>query len=86
MNLELIELANGCKYVIIYELNYENKNYVLVAKVNDAEDDIISDTYEICVRRKLDGKDEIKAVEDKQLYELLKEVFERKMKSENMEE
>ena len=73
---EIIELENGEKYAIISSINYDNKEYILVSEISDDEQNI-SEELDIFIRT----NEFIKAIEEENEYNLLKEVFEKKLES-----
>ena len=75
---EILELEDGTKYATIMSLEYEGKEYVLATEVNKEETEM-SDEADIFIR---DRKNEIlKSIEEESEYDLVKEVFERKLKT-----
>ena len=66
----ILELANGEKYVVINQAVYKGTNYFLVAKVTDDEKDLVGDIK--IVEEKLEnGLLGISIVKDVKLLELL---------------
>ena len=66
----VLELANGEKYVVINQAIYQEKNYFLVGKTTDDEEDL---TGEIKIVEEVmkDGMLGIRVVTDPKLLELL---------------
>lgn len=78
-NNEILELEDGTKFFTIMSLEYEGKEYVLATEVNKEETEM-SDEADIFIR---DRKNEIlKSIEEESEYDLVKEVFERKLNAE----
>ncbi len=73
---EIIELDNGEKYAIISSINYDNKEYILVSEMSDDEQNI-SEELDIFIRT----NEFIRAIEEENEYNLLKEAFEKKLES-----
>ena len=74
METEIIELENGKKYAIISSTKYDNNEYILITEVSKDEENI-SEELEIVKR----DNGSIVKIEEELEYELLKEVFERKL-------
>lgn len=72
-NMEMIELENGLKLIIMDEIEYENRNFVRVAKFNPEENDILEDTY-IYERE----NDTLEEITDNYLLEMLISIFEQR--------
>ncbi len=66
----VLELANGEKYVVINQAIYQNKNYFLIAKTTDDEEDLTGD-IKIVEEILKDNMLGIKVVTDTKLLELL---------------
>ena len=66
----ILELANNEKYVVINQAIYQDRNYFLVAKITDDEEDL---TGEIKIVEEVmqDGVLGVKIVTDPKLLELL---------------
>lgn len=79
---EILELENGSKYIIIMSINYEDKEYVLASEINDEETEM-SEEADIFIRDRNNSM--IKPIEEEFEYNLVKEVFERKLKEEQQE-
>ena len=74
METEIIELENGKKYAVISSTKYDNNEYILITEVSKDEENI-SEELEIVKR----DNGNIVKIEEELEYELLKEVFERKL-------
>ena len=74
---EILELENGSKYIIIMSVNYEEKEYALASEINDEETEM-SEEADIFIRDRLNSM--IMPIEEEFEYNLVKEVFERKLK------
>ena len=78
-NNEILELEDGTKYITIMSIINDNKEYVLATEINDEETQM-SDEADIFIR---DRKNSIiKQIEEEFEYNLVKEVFERKLREE----
>lgn len=72
--LEVLELENGEKLVVIDAISYQEKTYLCLGKLNEKMDDIVGD---LDIVEKID--DEIIEVDEK-LYDKLKNTFEKRLK------
>lgn len=79
-NNEILELEDGLKFITIMSLNHEGKEYILTAEVSKDETEI-SDEADIFIRDRENSM--IKPIEEEFEYNLVKEVFERKLKEES---
>lgn len=71
---DVIELENGTKLPVIDAINYQDRTYILVGKLNENEDDIAD---ELQVFEK--NNDEIIEIEDNDLLEKLTKFFENRL-------
>ncbi|MBE6161236.1 MAG: hypothetical protein E7158_03350 [Firmicutes bacterium] len=70
-NMEIIELENGLRLIIVDEIDFQNKKYVRVAKFNNDGNDILEDTY---VYEKDDNN--LVEITDNYLLEMILNIFE----------
>ena len=70
----ILELENGEKYVVLNQAVYQERNYYLVAKTTDDENDITGD-IKFCEETHEDGILAIKLVKDTKLIALLSKYF-----------
>ena len=70
----IFELENGEKYVVLNQAIYQDRNYYLVAKTTDDEENITGEV-KICEETKEDGILAIKLVKDTKLIALLSKYF-----------
>lgn len=78
-NNEILELEDGTKYITIMSILNGGKEYVLATEINDEETEM-SDEADIFIRDRENSI--IKQIEDEFEYNLVKEVFERKLAQE----
>ena len=78
-NNEILELEDGIKYITIMSIIHEDKEYVLATEINDEETEM-SDEADIFIRDRENSI--VKQIEDEFEYNLVKEVFERKLSQE----
>ena len=71
----ILELTNNEKYVVINQAIYQNRNYYLVARITDDEQDL-TDEIKICEEVIEDGILGIRLVTDPKLLELLAKYLE----------
>ena len=75
-------MENGIKYAVIKTINHNDNEFLLVTELQGNEEDAnISDEFIILMRD--ETKEYLKEIEDDMEYELLKEVFERKLEQES---
>ena len=73
--LDMIELENGVRLAVIDAINYDNRTFVLLSKLNESLDDMED---EMLVYEKLNDK--ISNIEDNDLLEKLMRTFENRLK------
>ena len=73
--LDMIELENGVRLAVIDAINYDNRTFVLLSKLNESLDDMED---EMLVYEKLNDK--IATIEDNDLLEKLMRTFENRLK------
>lgn len=66
----VLELANGEKYVVVNQAIYQGKNFFLLAKVTDDEEDLAGD-LKIVEEVMQDGVLGVRIVKDEKLLQLL---------------
>lgn len=74
-NLNVIELENNIKLPVIDEINYQNRNFILVGVLNKEETDILEDLY---VYERIENK--IVEIENNHLLEVVMQTFEERLK------
>lgn len=74
-NLNVIELENNIKLPVIDEINYQNRNFILVGVLNKEGTDILEDLY---VYERIENK--IVEIEDNHLLEVVMQTFEERLK------
>lgn len=74
-NLNVIELDNNIKLPVVDEINYQNRNFILVGVLNKEETDILEDLY---VYERIENK--IVEIEDNHLLEAVMQTFEERLK------
>ena len=72
--LDVIELDNGLKFVVVDAINYNERTFVLLAKLNETLDDLDG---ELSVFEKVDDK--IEVIEDSELLEKLVKTFDKRV-------
>lgn len=70
----IITLDNNEKYIIINQAIYQNKNYFLVAKVTDDEEDVL-DEFKLLEEVEIDGERNVTIVTDEKTIGLLAKYF-----------
>lgn len=70
----IITLDNNEKYIILNQAIYQNKNYFLVAKVTEDEEDVI-DEFKLLEEIDVDGERNITIVTDEKTIDLLTKYF-----------
>lgn len=75
---QIVELASGEKYLVVDRINYNEANYLYLTKVTENEEDFegVSDI----VKEVINGEQvEVEALSSDDEYEMLKEVFIRRL-------
>lgn len=67
---QVMELADGNKYVVMKQAFYKNENYYVTAKLTDDENDVL-DEFLVFKQVKHDGQDCMLAVDDPSLVKLV---------------
>lgn len=70
----IITLDSNEKYMVINQAIYQNKNYFLVAKVTDDEEEIL-DEFKLLEEVEVNGERAITIVTDEKTIELLTKYF-----------
>lgn len=71
---DVVELESGVKLPVIDAINYQNRTFILVGKLNENEDDI-ADELQVFEKQ----NDEIVEIEDNDLLERLIQTFENRI-------
>lgn len=71
---EVIELDSGAKFAMIDAIGYQGRAFLLLGKLNEAEDNI---SDELSVYEKIDN--DIVVIEDNDLLEKLMATFEKRL-------
>lgn len=66
----IIELDNNEKYLVLNQAIYQNKNYFLVVKVTDNEEDVLDD-FKLLEEIQEDGERKVVIVTDEKTIDLL---------------
>lgn len=70
----IITLDNNEKYIVINQAIYQGKNYFLVAKVTEDEEEV-TDEIKFLQSTEIDGKNALELVTDEKIIELLSKYF-----------
>jgi hypothetical protein len=70
---QLVELFDGTNYVVLDKSNYDNNNYLYVAKVDENMNS--TGDFDIVLETIVDGVPVLDYVKDEELYENLKLMF-----------
>ena len=70
----ILTLDNNEKYMVINQALYQNKNYFLVAKVTDDEEDV-TDEIKLLEETDVNGQKAVQLVTDESIIELLAKYF-----------
>lgn len=73
----ILTLDNDEKYIVLNQALYQNKNYFLVAKVTDDEEDVL-DEFKLLEEIEINGEKALQLVNDKKVIELLTKYFQPK--------
>lgn len=73
----ILTLDNDEKYIVLNQALYQNKNYFLVAKVTDDEEDVL-DEFKLLEEIEINGEKALQLVNDKKVVELLTKYFQPK--------
>lgn len=73
----ILTLDNDEKYIVLNQALYQNKNYFLVAKVTDEEDDVL-DEFKLLEEIEINGEKALQLVNDVKVIELLTKYFQPK--------
>ena len=74
--LDMVELENGTKYAVLDAINYNNRTFVLLGKLNETLDDLNGD---LAVFEKIEDK--ISVIDDNELLEKLVKTFQKRIES-----
>lgn len=70
----IITLDNNEKFIVLNQALYQNKNYFLVSKVADNEEDIL-DEFRLLEETEIDGEKALQLVKDEKIINLLTKYF-----------
>jgi len=70
----IIELDNNEKYLVLNQAIYQSKNYFLVAKVTDNEEEVLDD-FKLLEEIEEDGERKVVIVTDEKTIDLLTKYF-----------
>lgn len=76
---EIVELNPNEEYVIIDTIENNNKDYLLLAKYDEVNEDVSNELEIRYVINK--NMNNIMTIEDESMYEIIKETFERKLEN-----
>ena len=70
----ILTLDNDEKYMVLNQAIYQNKNYFLVAKVTDYEEDILEE-FKLLEEAEVNGQKALQLVTDEKVIDLLTKYF-----------
>lgn len=70
----IITLDNNEKFIVLNQALYQNKNYFLVSKVADNEEDIL-DEFRLLEETEIDGDKALQLVKEEKIINLLTKYF-----------
>lgn len=70
----IITLGNDEKFIVLNQAVYQEKNYFLVAKVTEDEQDVL-DEFTLLEEVKIDNESCVQVVKDEKMIELLTKYF-----------
>lgn len=70
----IITLDNNEKFIVLNQALYQNKNYFLVSKVADNEEDIL-DEFRLLEETEIDGDKALQLVKNEKIINLLTKYF-----------
>jgi len=73
----ILTLDNDEKYMVLNQALYQNKNYFLVAKVTDDEEDVLEE-FKLLEETEVNGEKALQLVKDEKIIELLTKYFKPK--------
>lgn len=73
----ILTLDNDEKYMVLNQALYQNKNYFLVAKVTEDEEEVLEE-FKLLEETDLNGQKALQLVTDEQIIDLLAKYFEPK--------
>lgn len=73
----ILILDNDEKYMVLNQAVYQNKNYFLVARVTEDEEDVL-DEYKLLEETNLNGEPALQLVSDEKVISLLTKYFQPK--------
>ncbi len=75
---DVVEFTNKDKYIVVETIDYNDDIYILLALLNDTENQVLEDNF--IVRDVSTSTDlAFETVEDEKFYNMLVNVFERKL-------
>lgn len=73
----ILTLDNDEKYMVLNQALYQNKNYFLVARVTDDEEDVLEE-FKLLEETEVNGEKALQLVTDEKIIDLLTKYFEPK--------
>lgn len=70
----IITLDNNEKFIVLNQALYQNKNYFLVSKVDDNEEELL-DEFRLLEETEIDGEKALQLVKDEKIINLLTKYF-----------
>lgn len=71
----ILTLDNDEKYMVLNQALYQNRNYFLVAKVIDGEEEEVTDEFKLLEETEINGEKALQLVTDENVIELLAKYF-----------
>lgn len=73
----ILTLDNDEKYMVLNQALYQNKNYFLVTRVTDDEEDVLEE-FKLLEETEVNGEKALQLVRDEKIIDLLTKYFEPK--------
>lgn len=73
----ILTLDNDEKYMVLNQALYQNKNYFLVARVTEDEEDVLEE-FKLLEETEVNGEKALQLVRDEKIIDLLTKYFEPK--------
>lgn len=80
MKDQIMRLKNGLEYMIIEELRYEGKDYLMAVQVDEATETITKNYIFVEVSTDINNKKTLKDIDDNNLFEKITSLFLEKIK------
>ena len=73
----ILTLDNDEKYIVLNQALYQNKNYFLVAKLTEDEEDVLEE-FKLLEETEVNGEKALQLVKDEKVIDLLAKYFQPK--------